>query len=346
MHREKKSSLPSLDRISIICNILGLAPTRNSTWKFKTYAMVLLLLNVIGSIYSCLGKLEPEFDTYNMVIKIVDQAASLFLSLAVTTTVVLVVMVYPQKIHGIRDSLLEFDEGLALDRSCGRLKKIFWISAMITLMMVPTIVVLDSWVWLENVELKLYKYYIVRNVQYCQITAVMMLWFWTGMEIFQRFSVLNAHLMDNFGGDLLGCGRFSLISSENAVEVSFENIRDSLRKITKYHNFLCEMVDEVNELFGIIILLHVLFFTAYTVQYTLVLIFYTVLGGSIDGQQFGGMLRFVSLAWITVSEKTSPFCKMAPTKEVDQEQINQEQPQAEETQIDREHENVATGKEQ
>ncbi|KAG5872747.1 hypothetical protein JTB14_024756 [Gonioctena quinquepunctata] len=37
---------------------------------------------------------------------------------------------------------------------------------------------------------------------------------------------------------------------------------------------------------------------------------------------------------------------MAPTKEVDQEQINQEQPQAEETQIDREHENVATGKEQ
>ncbi|KAG5879808.1 hypothetical protein JTB14_000244 [Gonioctena quinquepunctata] len=47
-----------------------------------------------------------------------------------------------------------------------------------------------------------------------------------------------------------------------------------------------------------------------------------------------------------VSEKTSPFCKMAPTKEVDQEQINQEQPQAEETQIDREHENVATGKEQ
>ncbi|KAG5885025.1 hypothetical protein JTB14_027132 [Gonioctena quinquepunctata] len=49
---------------------------------------------------------------------------------------------------------------------------------------------------------------------------------------------------------------------------------------------------------------------------------------------------------ITVSEKTSPFCKMAPTKEVDQEQINQEQPQAEETQIDREHENVATRKEQ
>ncbi|KAG5891860.1 hypothetical protein JTB14_032910 [Gonioctena quinquepunctata] len=37
---------------------------------------------------------------------------------------------------------------------------------------------------------------------------------------------------------------------------------------------------------------------------------------------------------------------MAPTKEEDQEQINQEQPQAEETQIDKEHENVATGKEQ
>ncbi|KAG5864320.1 hypothetical protein JTB14_032697, partial [Gonioctena quinquepunctata] len=47
---------------------------------------------------------------------------------------------------------------------------------------------------------------------------------------------------------------------------------------------------------------------------------------------------------VTVSEKTSPFCKMAPTKEVDQEQMNQEKPQAEETQIDKEHENVATGK--
>ncbi|KAG5870264.1 hypothetical protein JTB14_002132 [Gonioctena quinquepunctata] len=43
-----------------------------------------------------------------------------------------------------------------------------------------------------------------------------------------------------------------------------------------------------------------------------------------------------------------PFLKnkMAPTKEVDQEQMNQEKPQAEETQIDKEHENVATGKEQ
>ncbi|KAG5880337.1 hypothetical protein JTB14_019816 [Gonioctena quinquepunctata] len=298
MHREKKSSLPSLDKISIICNILGLAPTRNCTWKYKTYAMVLLLLNVIGSIYSCLGKLDPEFVTYNMVIKIVDQASSLFLSLAVTTTVVLVVMVYPQKIHGIRDSLLEFDEGLALDRSCRRLKKIFWICATITLVMVPTIVLLDSWVWVENVELKMYKYYIVRNVQYCQITAVMILWFWMGMEIFQRFSVLNAHLMNNFGGDVLGCGKCSSISSEN-LEVSFENIRNSLKKITKYHNFLCGVVDEVNELFGIIFLLHVLFFTTYTVQYTLIMILYTVLGGSVGGQQFGGMLRFVSLAWIT-----------------------------------------------
>ncbi|KAG5888240.1 hypothetical protein JTB14_014484 [Gonioctena quinquepunctata] len=58
------------------------------------------------------------------------------------------------------------------------------------------------------------------------------------------------------------------------------------------------------------------------------------------------LMKLRNSAKVVVSEKTSPFCKMAPTKEVDQEQINQEQPQVEETQIDKEHENVATGKEQ
>ncbi|KAG5874564.1 hypothetical protein JTB14_036056 [Gonioctena quinquepunctata] len=49
---------------------------------------------------------------------------------------------------------------------------------------------------------------------------------------------------------------------------------------------------------------------------------------------------------IRLTAASKHFYKISPTKEVDQEQMNQEQPRAEETQIDREHENVATGKEQ
>ncbi|KAG5880339.1 hypothetical protein JTB14_019818 [Gonioctena quinquepunctata] len=300
MYRGMRPSLPSLDNILLICNLLGIAPPRNCTWKYKTYAMVLLTLNVTGSIYSALRKLDPEFVTYSMVIRITDQTANLFMTLAVTTTVVLVVMVYPKKIHRIRDSLLEFDKALPLDRLCGKLRSSFWISASFALVMVPTVVVLDSWVWVENVELKLYKYYIIRNIQYCQITAIVMLWFWMGIEIFHRFSFLNAQLKKTLGGYSLYRSKLFLIKSKNVVEVCPRYIRDTLRKITKYHNFLCEIVSEVNELFGIIFLLHVLFFTAFTVQYTFIMIFYMTLDGSMGGQQFTGMLHFVSLAWISV----------------------------------------------
>ncbi|XP_074038711.1 uncharacterized protein [Leptinotarsa decemlineata] len=283
-----------------LCNFLGVATPKESTWWYRSFAVMGLVLEVCGAIISFFAKLNPVFDSYQTEIKIADEVANVFLTLAVATAEIQMIAMYPGKLHEILDNLLKFDKNVGVNPRCRKLKTIFWISFPTALLIVPTIIILDSWVWLDSVSMDMYKYYVVRNIQYCQVCALIVFWFWLAIEILHRFSILNG-ILETIRETSLDHGKLSIVKDLTEEVEPVENGQDILEKVTEYHNFLCEVVNDVNDLFGLIILFFEIFVIGYVVQYTSVIILYTVLKEPMIDIRFRERLALVSAAWIFVS---------------------------------------------
>ncbi|CAG9824743.1 unnamed protein product [Phaedon cochleariae] len=166
---------------------------------------------------------SPLFPTYHVIIKAAEQMANGFLTLAASSATISNVFVSPSKLQEILDLLLKFD--IDIGNHLQVMRSTFWYILIALNAIIILVLSLDSWLWIDAVSLTIYKYYLVRNVQYYQLTIFLFLIFWMAMELYCRFVMLNKFLE-----------RFYETNLKNHPIVIYLEIA----RVRRLHNQLCE----------------------------------------------------------------------------------------------------------
>ncbi|XP_074042679.1 uncharacterized protein [Leptinotarsa decemlineata] len=160
------------------------------------------------------------------------------------------------------------------------------------------LIILDSYVWINSVGIDFYRYYFIRNVQFFIMAEIFLMYFWISIELSLRFESLNVVLKNSYKC-FSNNKKASYFQPVRLVTVSDKsNVVEKLKNVKKFHNFLCDIVANVNDIFGVNILFMIIFGIGIIVEYTILLINYTVLNKNVDGAIFGPDLQLVSAMWI------------------------------------------------
>lgn len=293
MCSNKSSIEKTLKPLIIECQILVILAPCSKITLYKLYAVIIQSILIFGFITSVCGKQSFLFDSYLSTVKTIDQIANVFLTLASVTTSLLTVFLYPNKLHKLFQDIGMFDK--ILGKCSKKQTNLFWLSFLFIQVMALLTISLDSWVWTSGLGYEMYKYYVVRDIQYYQVNVMVLFIFWFAMEIYYRYKLLNELLMKCIE-ELCQEGLYFSSINLNRMErkINYKN----LKHISKLQNFLFDITNAFNGIFGIMILFTVLFYIMYMVQYTAELIFYTIIDNQINGVSFGASLSIVSAVWI------------------------------------------------
>ncbi|XP_074042673.1 uncharacterized protein [Leptinotarsa decemlineata] len=191
-------------------------------------------------------------------------------------------------------SISEFDK--ETENPCGTIKKSFWFSLVLLSFTTIFSPALNVWTWSKTQSYS--KNYYVKFLQYPQHSAMIFLWFWIVFEIYRRFKFLNHLLLE-----IVYAKKQTIKTTPRSFEVGITPTKvttsQKLKTISTHYDYLCDLVDEVNKLFGGILLFHVLFAKACIIYKMSVLIHLTILNATVDGVPYNGDARF-SFSFVTL----------------------------------------------
>ncbi|KAJ8941036.1 hypothetical protein NQ318_015512 [Aromia moschata] len=279
--------------MSFITHLPVLAPISNPPIH-KFYAIILQLAIIVGFCYSVYGKQTPLFDTYSYIVKLVDQIATFVLTLTNISTITLTVFCYPKKFGKILRDLSHFDSRV----SCVFKRKmcLFVFTVIAFHVMVAITIIMDWYAWSSGVGFNMYKFYVARDFQIYHVSVTMLLVFWMAVEIGCRFSALN-DLLTKVSANFCYV-KLDGPSKEFAHRAQLKLNYRGIKSIAKLHNFLCDILNDFNRIFGLILLFAVVFFITFIVLYTIALITYTIMDDSINGVTFGVTLLLACVFWV------------------------------------------------
>ncbi|KAG5899363.1 hypothetical protein JTB14_036852 [Gonioctena quinquepunctata] len=209
----------------------------------------------------------------------------------------MMILMYPKKMHGILISLSNFDR--KADITCLRIKKTFWVFLSFIHISTLGVLSLDMWMWFPVIGMDKYKYYFIKNIHYYQVNILMFLWFWLAIEICSRFKLLN-NMLRNALTLPYNLKIFRLYDERDIGRFLRKfDVEKELKLICKLHNSLCDVVDDVNSFFRITLLFFVLFAIALALNYVMLIVLAAILEGELQIDFSILQLRLVSSMWMT-----------------------------------------------
>ncbi|KAJ8981120.1 hypothetical protein NQ317_007895 [Molorchus minor] len=240
---------------------------------YKCYALFLNSLMIFGYCYALYGKLKKEiFNDYLVTLTVIEYLTNAFLNMVNLSAVTLTVFYYSDSLKDILNGLETFDAFTKTVSGIG--KKQVWVILIILHFVVIGFLVVDTLQWLSFVHFRVVKYYMPRNIFTYNFCMVVNLMIFLVSEIETRFKTLNTIL---------------------TVEL---NRYKDLKSIGKLHNFLCQVVDHFNGIYGFVILATVIFTITIIVNYTGLLMAFTVFRIELDMSNDQINLLYVSFFWI------------------------------------------------
>lgn len=252
----------------------------------KIYASVLLFALVLSYIHVSYGKWTPIFKDFSFLVIFSDQLALLFLSLGCCSCIISVFFVNVKSVTCIINCFAFFDQRIGVPM---RIRyKYFWTIFILSNLEIIGLLIADSTIWLDSLGIQLYIYYIIRNFQMYFMEMRRMLIYWVSVEICLRFRVLVASLKNNFR---------SFPQKEIFLFRQTELLK-SVKRISHLHNCLCDVTDFLNKLYGVALLFDILFALALSLEYSILMITYTVIFEEIRVVRYGIALKSVCCMWI------------------------------------------------
>ncbi|KAH1012767.1 hypothetical protein HUJ05_011863 [Dendroctonus ponderosae] len=229
--------------------------------KHVVYPMtvVLLVLVILGHIYSLIGKPTP-FPNQHVAVKTAEHVADFCL----TASIIIIILYLPknaENFYQLFSSL--YPEGNKLFGPLLAMKKHhFWRNFLICNVCIGSLITFDASFFLVNFGWSTYKYLVFGDVQFYLYNLVLLLLLTLARKLELRFAELNELLeykTDNF---LKTTSNNK--TSENEIETHLSYILSSehfysVRTFKMMHYELCKLVKRFNEMFGRIILFTILF---------------------------------------------------------------------------------------
>lgn len=262
--------------------------------RYKIYVGLLMTFSLVGSLASTIDKQTmKELANYSTVIKLIDHIANAFLTTLTVVSSLQAVFIHPSKLSKLLINIDLVDGSLKANI---RYKKTFWCAFVLYNLMEVAILSMDMIHWVLSVSIRRYIPYLVRNIQYYQLSIQLFLMGTVALEINHRFRLLNLQLEMAVKKHTKLEICYSLQIKNNFS--SNKTITDELKRITKCHNALCDLIDLYSDIFEFSYMLYVVFTTAYIIHYTVVMINYTIFEDLIDGMSLGLNLQIVCCLWI------------------------------------------------
>lgn len=269
----------------MLCKIFGGVTTGSESNIYKISYSIFMVMNILGYIHSVWGKLQLP---YNIIIQINDHILSFLLFISCIAVIASNVFISPGRLQKITKQLEDMDSRTTIRYNIK--KRFFWICLLTHLSMIALNLIVDYYAWLNILNNQLYKYYIVRHLEYCSLHVIFFVYVWIAIEITFRYKNVNYMLINVFNS--------TQIINKNKQIMKKPNIVIQVKIVSKLHYQLCEIVEEYNGVFGIFALFLVLFNIAFFLSYSVELIYFGLMSGTVGDQSFGVSVLVADCLWL------------------------------------------------
>uniref|UniRef100_A0A6P7FL02 Uncharacterized protein LOC114331465 n=1 Tax=Diabrotica virgifera virgifera TaxID=50390 RepID=A0A6P7FL02_DIAVI len=254
-----------------LCSLLGIVSVNPKCRAYKMYVLVLVVGSVAAWMHSAYEKNHSLFGKYTVYMLIADQISSFFLCMATVAVSITSVFIYPEKLLQTVKSLRNFDKILGIP--CPLELKHYLMFLCFGHILILTPIIIDAWTWTSSLGFGFYSTYVIRNIQYYQLSVILFLWFWFAMEIIKRFKILNDILEKVVTSPYI---LLNIDLKRNRYSNSFEFVKmeEKIKNISGLYNGACDIVDLVNDIFGKALLFIIIFIISFILLYIIILIIY------------------------------------------------------------------------
>lgn len=287
-----KSNFYCLQLLINFCNVFVIVPPyklssvsmEDNFITYKRYSGVVLLVIISSYFWSTYQKLIYLYNEYNSVVFIVDNAANFLLTATNMYSIITLIFSKNDKLKNMFIKIIKLDEKII---SLHDNTKTTFCKRMLCFQIgILTTLALDFGIWMTSLGWKWYKYYLVMGIQFYRFCTVLFLVIQISDLIQDCFKSLN----------LILCQIVRDIKEEK-----WKNHRaNDLKNVGIWYHNLCDIVDDFNDLFGLNLLLSVLFVIAMSVSYIDMPILYSMYRSTLDGQRFGTGLILLCVVWLTM----------------------------------------------
>lgn len=285
MKTSKTHVLNLLAPLLIIGYIGGTICTFRGARYHKIYAFAILISSICSYIYVSHGRTLQFAEDFSFLVKISDSMTTTFLILGCISCFVSAFYVNSENFSAIITQFTFFDQhiGRAMKIKYVHFYSFFILNSLEFLILIST----DTWIWLDNLGMQMYKFYFGRNVQLYIMEMNKIMIYWLTVEICSRHEMLRDSLKHNF----------KLFYKK----LNFSNQTDLLKRlkmISNLHNRLCDTSDLLSQLYGIVIVFDVLVAITISLEYAILMISLALFHDQVLTVSFGVNLSSVSMFWI------------------------------------------------
>lgn len=317
-----ESDLKALHPLLKLSNILAISPPyinevqpENCSKSFKLYTVGVLIVFLSGYFCYLYGKFNDKvLKNFHTILNIIDFVANVFLVIACTSAIIIVVLWRSKKFKMILFTIEEFDSLVRL--SCEKNNRKFWTVYIAFQVATVSTILMDGYTWIRIFGCKVYLYFIPRDVMWYQFNVAIFLILMLALQIKARFKKIN--------GLLVRCAKdqspiSSFLMPTLLHEYSLLNGKDTpfyikvpdtllLRNIKFWYNDIVKLVEDFNSIFGVILLFAILFNIANTVNYTAAVMLHVIYKE--NRTDYEAEMIATGLLWIAVafvSDKMNTF---------------------------------------
>lgn len=271
-----------------ICNIYG------QSWQRKIYLLFLIIIHILICLFHILG-FYLGLDEFPMILKVASQVSVISLTISCLAIIIKHEFLSPKKFVQIFCIFLYYEKQIEqnhLEINRSRQRTIL-LQGVIFLVIIFTMLA-EAYTWISNVGIQNYKYYFCRNIQILFATIC------TALQI-----VIISELCDKFKSIGITLERAFLIKKRKncMMERSLHIIKEQIlevRKLSKIHSTLCDLIDLLTDLYGVNLLFDVLSSIGFCVFYAAMIIQFCLINLNVDSPFYITYLKGTSIMWLLV----------------------------------------------
>lgn len=245
--------------ISLITGLVGPITTKKYQTKkgiiHKIYSLILVLVIIVCASYSARGRFIYVYKHFLQTVRINDIIQQVLLTISTCFAILNMIFYGNKKLYEYFQKLQKVDAALLTTMDLKRKKMASYVRFVVFHVVMIGISIYDYFAWSNTMGFELWLYYAFRlYLFYLNLLIVLQLITFT-CALHTRFSIVNERLLDTFlqWSNEIDCQTKREILNElmpKSYTIDFEKYL-SVRCICLLHDMLCDLLDIVNDLFGL-----------------------------------------------------------------------------------------------
>lgn len=247
--------------------ILGFFDLYHMGWKYKIYSALVLILHIATTIFSnIMYSNEVRYKDNTTVLTRTRQVLVLIPTTTLVVAIISLVFWNENKLMTVLGIINQFDTifFVSPDKS--------YIFLFIVLLETVSLSILEDCLVSGSVILKISEYIYGQGIQKLSLSMLYNVRFFLFIQIARRFRILNDLLERTVENGQLNSAVVILKTIEETSVVQTVKNWKKIRRISKFHNDLCQSLDFMNSIFGLVVVFELIFCIAFFTQSTMYII--------------------------------------------------------------------------